>query len=189
MKERVFYKFIKNFGVIDLRTSEKVWSLPDCEQVFYKGTNAADLDLVNFEDRKIKLRTDEEPETEWESEDEDGPRLVLEENPEEEEPDSDEAEDHTDLMQQIHKGIMVIKSVEEEVVIKPETPKGEDKKEDDAEEAKGEAKPEGEDAEAVKDKKVLRKFLRAYYPKWKGEPDQKKRLFYETFVDLKSGVQ
>ena len=99
VKDRTFYKYIKNFGVINIQTAEKVWDLPDCEDVFYKGTNAAELDEVEFIDRKIKLRAEDEPETEWESDDEDGPALILDEEKlaECEDPDSD-PEDHTDIM-------------------------------------------------------------------------------------------
>ena len=91
---------------------------------------------------------------------------------------------------------MVIKTTEEEVVVKAEeTPKDEEKKEgeeakaEDKAEGKADDKADGEDGEANKDKKVLRKFIRAYYPKFKGKVDDKKRIFYETFFDLKGGVQ
>jgi len=101
--------------VIDIRSQEIVWELPDCERVFFLGVNAASLDTVEFKDRLIKLRSENEEESEWEDGEEDGPSLVLkdeesEEVESEDEEDKNDKEKHADRMEKLHRGIMVIKS-------------------------------------------------------------------------------
>ena len=141
------------------------------------GANAAELDSVKFEDRIIKMRKEDEEESEFEEGDEDGPKLVLEDEDSEEISDDEEA--HEDKMEKLHKGIMVIKSCEEEVKIeakKDDKEDGEDKKD------KG---GDADDDEEKKDKKVTRKYFRAYFPQWKHKVTQK-RIFYETFIEVKN---
>ena len=84
--------------------------MKDCENVFFKGKNAAELDIVDFEERRKKLRPDDEEESEWE----------VSEQSEEEEAQAasdDGSYDHEKFLASIYKGIMVIKSKEEEVTL------------------------------------------------------------------------
>ena len=46
-------------------------------------------------------------------------------------------------------------------------------------------KVETGDKEEVTEKKVTRKYFRTYFPQWKHKID-KKRLFYETFIEVKN---
>jgi len=46
----------KDFHVINIKTGESVWDLPDCENVFFAGQLASKLKSVEFSQRKIKLR-------------------------------------------------------------------------------------------------------------------------------------
>jgi len=46
-------------------------------------------------------------------------------------------------------------------------------------------KVEAGDKEEEKEKKVTRKYFRTYFPQWKHKID-KKRLYYETFIEVKT---
>lgn len=89
-------------------------------------------------------------------------------------------------MEKIYKGIMVIKTKQEEV--KVEAPKEKDEKVEEGKAAPAEAQAETEEqkaeVEAQKDKTELRKYFRAYFPQWK-LPIDKKRLAYESFIEVK----
>ena len=107
----LFYSMKRNFFVIDIKTQELVWELPDCEKVFFKGADVRKLGTVDFEDRFLKMRNEDEEESEFEEpDDEDGPKLVLEDEDSEELSEVDEDDiDPEERLESIHKGIMVIK--------------------------------------------------------------------------------
>ena len=97
--------------MLDLKTQKIVWDIPASERVFFLGKDAADLDVIEFKDRKIKNLTKEEGEEMSDFSDpednEDGPALVLRDEEKEDLSGIDEM-DHEDKLQRIHKGIMVI---------------------------------------------------------------------------------
>lgn len=74
---------------------------------------------------------------------------------------------------------MVIKSSEEEV----EKESKADKKEEDGDKDKD----AGEEEIQAKDKKVKMRFIRAYFPKWRKKVT-KKRLFWETSIEVKNST-
>jgi len=79
---------------------------------------------------------------------------------------------------------MVIRSSEEEIT--PPAPEKDDKKEEDKEEDKaGEDKDAAGEEKAEKEKKVLMKFFRAYFPQWRKKVSSK-RMFWEASFEVKN---
>lgn len=99
VKERVFYKMVQNFFVIDLANKKLIWELPNCETVFFLGQDSLELNDVDFKDRKEKLRAPDEEQSEFEDGDEDGPRLVLDDDADTEDDELSDGDEHTDKMQ------------------------------------------------------------------------------------------
>lgn len=117
--------------MINIRTQKKVWTLPDCEKVFFRGSNASEKEMVEFVDRKIKLRNKDDTTYEEEGDD----YITLEE--ESVQKVRDYAEDENDMkINDLHRGIMVIKSEFKEEEIKKD--KDDEEKKDDAAEAAAE---------------------------------------------------
>lgn len=80
---------------------------------------------------------------------------------------------------------MVIKSSEEEVTPqKDEKDEKEEKKEAEADKDAAD-KDAGDDDKEAKDKKVLMRFFRAYFPQWKKKVS-KKRMFWECSIEVKN---
>ena len=109
-----YYKYVKDFHVMNFKTGEIVWNIPESEQVFFMGKNAAELEVVEFVDRIKKLRTEleeesEDSEAEWEKE-----------RSEKGDDSGSEEGDHEELLEKIARGIMVIKSDEREVDLEKE---------------------------------------------------------------------
>ena len=185
-KTRLFYHIQKNFHVLNIKTGEVVWDLPDCENVFFAGQLASKLKSVEFVPRKIKLRKPDESESEFEAEGSDSEaeacKLVLED----EDTDDEEVEFDEDGFKKLSKGIMVIKSNEEEVV-PPAAEKDKEKNDEEKgeEDKAGDDKDAGDEEKAEKDKKVLMKFFRAYFPQWRKKVS-KKRMFWQTSIEVKS---
>ena len=106
---------------MNFKTGEIVWNIPESEQVFFMGKNAAELEVVEFVDRIKKLRTEleeesEDSEAEWEKE-----------RSEKGDDSGSEEGDHEELLEKIARGIMVIKSDEREVDLEKEAQKEKDK--------------------------------------------------------------
>ena len=187
-KTRLFYHMQKNFHVLNIKTGEVVWDLPNCEKIFFAGQLASDLKSVEFEYRKIKLRQPDESESDFEADASEGEentehvKLVLEDE-DSENGDSD-AEADPDHFKALTKGIMVVKSSEEEVT--PEKKTDEKKEEEGGDGEKGD-KDAGEEEKAEKEKKVLMKFFRVYFPQWRKKVS-KKRLFWETSFEIKAAT-
>ena len=100
-------KEIKNFFVFDLKKQEIVWELPDCENILFSGKNAQELDMVAYKERIVKLRLDEESSSEDEAEHSDEGIQIRDE-------DSEDIDSDGGNLERCHKGILVIKTSEEE---------------------------------------------------------------------------
>jgi hypothetical protein len=174
--------------VLNIKTGEVVWDLPNCENVFFAGQLAADLSSVEFEHRKIKLRKPDEEESDFEAEGSDEGEMTEKTKLVTEDEGSDDdkipSDFDEDRLRALTKGIMVIKAVEEEV----EPPKVEKEEKEEKKDESKEKKPDDKDADEKdkkeKDKKVLMKFFRAYFPQWR-KKISKKRLFWETSIEVK----
>ena len=107
----------KHFYVIDMSTGKNVWNMGACEKVFFAGQLASKLKSVQFVKRKIKLRKADESESDFEAEhsDEEEAEKQLKLNLEEEQEDHTEYEKDEDGFKAMSRGILVIKSNEEEV--------------------------------------------------------------------------
>ena len=137
VSNKKFHRFTKDFYVLDFKSGEIVWHLPDCEKVFFAGKNAADCGMMAFVDRTKKLREKGDEEAEM-SEESDALSLHDEADEDVSDCDSDDEKHYEDFMGKIHKGIMVVKSSQEEV--KVEAPKDKDDKDEkpaEGEETKG----------------------------------------------------
>jgi hypothetical protein len=161
--------------VINIRSQKKVWNLPDCERVFFRGSDASGKDIIDFTDRKVKLRGKDE-----ENHDEKGDEYIklVEEDVQKV---KDYGEDENDQkISDLHRGILVIKSEYKEIENTPEKDKDEDKKK----EADKKDDDAAGDDEEKKSKTQMVRFIRAYLPQWL-KPHDEKRCVYETKLDVK----
>ena len=123
--------------------------------------------MVPYKERLVKLRLDEESSSEDEDQGSDEEIQIGDE-------ESEDIDSDGGTVEQCHKGILVIKTTEEEQVIEAEKPK-----EGEAEAKEAEDKEEGEGK-----KKKTFKYYRCYMPQW-GHKIKKKRCVWETSIEVK----
>ena len=67
-----------------------MWEIPDCEDILFVGKNAQKLPMVDFKERMVKLRLDEESSSEDEADDSEEEVKIRDEESEDEQTDQEE---------------------------------------------------------------------------------------------------
>ena len=124
--------------------------------------------MVDYKERMVKLRLDEESSSEDEAQNSDEDIKIRDDE------DSEEIDSDDDEVLKCHRGILVIKSSEEEQTVETENPK----------EGEAEAKEAADKEEGADKKKKIFKFVRCYMPQWRHKV-KSKRLAWETSFEIK----
>ena len=125
--------------------------------------------MVDYKERLVKLRLDEESSSEDENVDSEEEIKIVDEDSE----DMNSDDEGMEALQSRHNGILVIKTTEEEEVVEAPAKEGE------AEAKEAEDKEEGNEK-----KKKTFKYYRCYMPQWRHKV-KKKRLVWETSIEVK----
>ena len=186
-KTRDLWHYTKDFHVIDLIRQHVVWTLNDCEKLFFVGREASKMPSLTFTESKVKLRplgdvpSDDEGDqaTEW--------PLTLEET--DVEVDSEPL--NAEIFDKYFLGILAVKTTiqdeEDDKKDGDEDEKVEEEKKED-EKVEEEKKDEKGDEKEPTKKVVTRKYVNAYAVHWKRPIDERLKCFSHKFDVTKTAA-
>ena len=142
---------MRKFDVYDLKKQEVVWSIPNCQSLFFRGVDSSELDPIKFKPVENKLKKNRGSESESEPEEaEDDTEFGFTEEP---------MEPSGEGLPEQYGICAVITTLKEEEV---------EDKDDDKKEKDDEKKDKDEEEHKEKKKQVFR-VIRAHFPKFQGE--------------------
>ena len=147
-------KYMRKFDVYDLTKQEIVWSIPNCQSLFFRGVDSSELDPIKFKPVENKLKKNRGSDSEEsEEEPEDDTEFGFTEEP----LNGDQSDE--DMPKQY--GICaVITTLKEEEV---------EDKDEDKKDKEDEKKDKDDDGEQKEKKKQVFRVIRCHFPQFKGE--------------------
>jgi len=145
-------KYTRKFDVYDLTKQEVVWSIPNCQSLFFRGVDSSELQPIKFKpvENKLKKNRGSESESEEEENEGDEPEFGFTEEP---------MDANGEDMPEQYGICAVITTLKEEEI---------EDKDDDKKEKDDEKKDKDEEEHKEKKKQVFR-VIRAHFPKFQGE--------------------